>query len=341
MDVRYSRQTRFAPIGEDGQRRLGDARVTLIGCGALGTHLADHLVRAGVGFVRICDRDFVDLHNLQRQVLFDEDDVEAAMPKAVAAARKLARVNHNVTTDPRVLDVSSDNIESLIEDVDLVLDGTDELRTRFLINEASVSTGRPWVYGGCVGSRGMVLPVIPGQTPCFACLLPASSGDGDDLETCETAGVISPAVAVVAAPQSAEAMKILTGKTDDLLPGLLTLDVWENEYRALKAQRDPACRICVERRFERIGKASADGNLATRLCGGNAVRLTPADPVELDLEALEAKLAADGTVRRNDYLLRFTTADRELLVFADGRAVVKGTEDLEEARRHYEQHVTS
>ncbi|MBI2933363.1 MAG: ThiF family adenylyltransferase, partial [Planctomycetes bacterium] len=207
---RYSRQRLFPPLGPAGQERLRAARVTLVGCGALGSHLAQHLARAGVGRLRLCDRDFVELDNLQRQILFDEDDARANLPKAVAAAQKLARINSDVAIDPRVTDVTWSNVEELLADADLVLDGTDNFETRFLLNDACVKLGRPWVYGGCVGSHGMTMTILPGETACFACLVPDLPAPGSS-PTCDTAGVLGPTIGVVASLQAAEALKILAG----------------------------------------------------------------------------------------------------------------------------------
>jgi adenylyltransferase/sulfurtransferase len=329
---RYSRQRLYGPIGVVGQERLAAARVALIGCGALGTHLAQHLVRAGVGTMRICDRDFVELDNLQRQVLFDEDDVRANLPKAAAAAAKLARVNSGVRVEARVVDVVPGNVESLVDGADLVLDGTDNFETRFLLNDACVKLGKPWVYGGCVGSYGMVLAVIPGVTACFRCVIGDLPAPGSS-PTCDTAGVLGPAVGVVASLQAAEAIKILTGHRDAIAPGLVTLDIWANTQSSFKAARDPSCPACGKRSFEFLeGRSSG---FATTLCGRNAVQVSPGGGGSLDLADLERRLRAVGTVARNEYLLKFGTGELELTVFPDGRAIVKGTDDPAKAKAAY------
>ena len=334
---RYRRQRSFAPIGDEGQARLGQSRVALVGCGALGTHIAQHLARAGVGFLRVCDRDIVELDNLQRQVLFDENDVAESLPKAVAAARKIASINGEIEVEPRVVEVRASNVRSLIEDVDLVLDGTDNFATRFLLNEASIAEETPWVYGGVVGSRGMVLPVRPGESACFACLLPQLPEPTSE-ETCETVGVIGPAVAIVAAHQCAEAMKILTGNTDALSPGLIVLDLWENDHRTIRPGRRADCRICVKKEYRHLDAESEE--LTTRLCGGNAVRIVPARSSTVDFDAVQERLGENGApVRRNEYLLRFERDGFDVLLFEDGRAVVHGTEQFDTARSVYRQYV--
>jgi len=329
---RYARQRLFAPFGGKAQEKLGAARVTLVGCGALGTHLAQHLVRAGVGRLRICDRDFVELHNLQRQVLFDEQDVRDNLPKAAAAAAKLARVNSEVAVEPRIVDVNPSNVESLIADADLVLDGTDNFETRFLLNDACLKRRKPWVYGGCVGADGMVLAVIPGTTACFRCFVPDAPEPGS-VATCDTAGVLGPAVGVVASLQAAEALKLLTGHADALAEGLVTVDVWGNRQHVFKMARVPECPACGKGRYDFL-EGGASG-AATTLCGRNAVQIRPAAEAAIDLPALERRLAAVGPVKRNEYLLRLDAEGFEITVFPDGRAIVRGTDDPARARAVY------
>jgi len=335
---RYSRQRLFAPVGTAGQERIAASHVALVGCGALGTHVAQHLARAGVGRLRICDRDFVELDNLQRQVLFDEDDVKANLPKAAAAAAKLARINSAITVEPRVVDVNPGNVESLIQDVDLVLDGTDNFETRFLLNDACVKRGKPWVYAGCVGSYGMVLAVVPGETACFRCVIGEMPAPGSS-PTCDTAGVLGPAVGVVASLQAAEAIKLLTGHRDALAPGLVTLDVWSNSQQTFKAARDPSCPTCGQKRFDFLEGRAAGA--ATSLCGRNAVQVVPPPGASLDLADLEQKLLKVGAVSRNEYLVKFIIEDVEVTLFPDGRAIVKGTDDLVRARALYARYVGS
>ena len=333
---RYSRQRLFGPIGPAGQEKLRASRVSLIGCGALGTHLAQHIARAGVGRLRICDRDFVELDNLQRQVLFDEADVKANLPKAAAAAAKLALINRDVAVEPRVVDVNAGNVESLVGDADVVLDGTDNFETRFLLNDACVKLGKPWVYGGCVGSYGMVLTVVPGATPCFRCVIGEMPAPGSS-PTCDTAGVLGPAVGVVASLQAAEALKLLTGHRDAVAAGLVTLDVWTNSHQAFKAARDPECPACGARKFEFLeGRATGT---ATTLCGRNAVQVSPPAAAGLDLAGVAKRLKRVGKVSRNEYLVRFTVDGLEMTLFPDGRAIIKGTDDPARARAVYSKYI--
>jgi len=334
---RYAKQVLFAPLGKEGQERLGRARVTLVGLGALGSTIANHLVRAGVGFVRLCDRDFVELDNLQRQVLYDEEDVRSNLPKAQAAAAKLARINSETKLDPRVCDVNPANVEDLARDVDLVLDGTDNFETRFLLNDACVKLGRPWIYGGCVGSYGMVMAVLPGEGPCFACLVGELPAPGSS-PTCDTAGVLNTAVGVVASLQANEAIKLLAGRREALAGGLQTLDVWHNTNQIIKVPRSPTCGVCVKRGFTHLESASS---AATSLCGRNAVQVVPPAGSTLDLAEAERKLAPLGKVRRNAYLLKIAVDGCELTLFPDARAIIQGTADLARARSLYARYVGS
>lgn len=336
---RYSRQEMFHPIGSDGQRRLAEARVTLIGCGALGTHIAQHLVRAGVGYLRLIDRDFVELDNLQRQVLFNEDDVEARLPKVVAAEKRLARINSEVEVEAHVADLTATNVRRLIDGVDLVIDGTDNFETRYLLNDACVSEGTTWIYGGCVGSHGMVLVVRPCAGPCFACLVPDPPPPGST-GTCDTVGVIGPAVAIVAAIEATEALKILVGAEDKLAQGLVTIDPWTGQYRTFSTPRLDDCAVCQKRDFRFLRAEST--SQTTTLCGRDAVQISPAPGAPAaDLESLETRLSTHGSVRYNGYLLRFEADGLDLTLFPDGRAVIKGTSEADRARAFYARYVGS
>jgi adenylyltransferase/sulfurtransferase len=332
---RYAKQELFRPIGPEGQERLARARATIVGLGALGSVLANHLARAGVGFLRLVDRDFVELDNLQRQVLYDEEDVRANLPKAAAAAEKLRRVNSEIRLDPRVTDVNFSNAEEIARDVDLLLDGTDNFETRFVLNDACVKLGKPWVYGGCVGSYGMAMAVIPGEGPCFSCLVGELPAPGTS-PTCDTAGVLNTAVAVVASLEANEGMKVLLGKRDALAGGLQTLDLWSNQFQLVKVPRSATCPTCVERKFPHL---EANPSAATSLCGRNAVQITPPPGSKLDLAEAEKKLAPLGRVRRNAYLLKFAVEGFELTLFPDARAIVQGTDDLAKARSLYARYV--
>jgi len=332
---RYAKQVLFGPIGKEGQEKLSRARVAVVGLGALGSVIANHLGRAGVGFLRLVDRDFVELDNLQRQVLYDEEDVRAALPKAAAAAEKLRRINSEVKLDPRVCDVNYTNAEELARDVDLLLDGTDNFETRFVLNDACVKLGRPWVYGGCVGSYGMAMTVLPGEGPCFMCLLGGMPAPGTS-PTCDTAGVLNTAVAVVASLEANEAFKVLLGKKEVLAGGLQTIDLWSNAFQLVKIPRSPTCPTCVGRKFPHL-ESNPSGALS--LCGRNAVQITAPPGATLDLAEAERKLAPLGQVRRNAYLLKFAVDGCELTLFPDARAIIQGTADLSKARSLYARYV--
>jgi adenylyltransferase/sulfurtransferase len=335
--AKYSRQILFAPIGRDGQQRLNDAQVLIIGCGAIGTAQANALVRAGVGRLRIIDRDYVEESNLQRQLLFDEADAAENLPKAVAAERHLRGLNSDVAVEGVIADVDSLNIEGLARGFDLILDGTDNFETRFLINDAAVKLGIPWIYGAVVGSYAATLTVWPSRGPCLACIFPERPKGLQ--ETCDTAGVISPAVAWAAAIQVAEAFKILTGRETELHGKLLACDVWKNTHQQITPRVDPQCRACQQRRFTYLeGDAHSR---ATLLCGRDSIQIRQPEDHNLDLAALRARLESMGPIRANNFLLRCQLDPYELTVFADGRTIVKGTDDPAMARKIYAQYVGS
>lgn len=333
QDDRYSRQTRFAPIGEAGQQRLSAARVLLAGLGALGTVTADQIVRAGVGFVRLVDRDFIELSNLQRQSLFDEDDIRNNLPKAIAAEAKLRCVNSTVQIEAKVDDVNPSNIEDYLADVDLVLDALDNFETRFVVNDACAKHRKPWIYTAAVGSYGLVMPVLPGTTPCLRCLLGNLPAPGTS-PTCETAGVVAPITHIIASIQVAEALKFLTGNLDPADVRLTAYDVWSHRFQRIDVGSDSmtACPVCSEGKFEYL-----DGNpLRTiTLCGRNAVQLIPGVTGDINFEELSKSIAAFGPVQFNDFLLRCSAPPYELTLFKDGRAIVKGTEEAGTARSVY------
>src|SRR5438552_4012621 len=291
---RYRRQIRFPGLGEEGQRRLMAARVTLCGCGALGTVLANALVRAGVGHIRLIDRDFIETSNLQRQVLFDEQDVAQNLPKAEAAARKLGAINSGVHVEPIVTDIDRTNILQLVEDADLILDGTDNFEIRYLINDVAVKLNKPWVYGGCIGSHGQVMTILPGQTPCLRCVFEAAPAPGE-VGTCETAGVLGPVVNIVGSLQATEACKILTGNLDAINRDLIYLDVWENVQRHIKVAPllgKVDCPCCQRRRFEWL--EGEHGSQTTSLCGRNAVQVSHRVPGKLNFEEMAKHLGVMG-----------------------------------------------
>jgi adenylyltransferase/sulfurtransferase len=342
MDVsleRYSRQMRFPGIGEHGQRRLLDSHVTLCGCGALGTVLANALVRAGVGHLRLVDRDFIETHNLQRQVLFDEHDVAENLPKAEAAARKLGAINSSVHVEPVVTDIDRTNILELVSDADLILDGTDNFEIRYLINDVAVKLGKPWVYGGCIGSHGQTMTVLPGETPCLRCVFEAAPAPGE-AGTCETAGVLAPVVNIVASFQATEALKILTGRLDVVSRDLIYVDVWDNILRRIKIAplRDKVdCPCCRRRRFEWL--EGEQGSHTTSLCGRNAVQVAQRSAARLNFEELARHLETLGEVSYNRFLLKFNAEGYEFTVFPDSRAIIKGTSDVDKARTLYAKYI--
>jgi molybdopterin/thiamine biosynthesis adenylyltransferase len=338
---RYSRQMRFAGIVEAGQEKICASRVLLVGCGALGTVLADMLVRAGVGFLRIVDRDFVDLSNLQRQVLFDEQDVAEHLPKATVAATKLGRINSQVQIEPVVTDVNPNNILSLLDGVDLLLDGTDNFETRFLMNDAALERNIPWIYGGVVGSHGQVLPIFPGESACLRCIIEAPPDPGMT-DTCDTAGVISPAVHVVTSLQVVAALKILSGQRELATPKLSVIDVWNGTFRQLDVgELRPAnqCPACVQGKRDWLEGRTTSQSVV--LCGRNSVQITPGQAIKLSLNDLAAGWATLGTVMKNPFLARLTVTEPEydITVFKDGRAIIQGTDDLTVARGLYARYV--
>jgi adenylyltransferase/sulfurtransferase len=334
---RYSRQILFEGIGEDGQRRLRASRALVVGCGALGSAQVEMLARAGVGRLRVVDRDFVEESNLQRQTMFTERDARERTPKAVAAARRVAEINSDVVCEAEVADVNHSNVERLVEGCDVVLDGTDNFSTRFLINDACVKRGVAWVYGAVVGSYGVTLTVRPGVTPCLRCVFPEQPAAGT-APTCDTAGVIMPIINVVAAVQVAEALKLLTGSVESLHGRLMQFDVWRNEWRRIGVgERVPNCPTCGLRQFETL-EAEA-GDLTTVLCGRNAVQVSPQGATSLDLDALASRLSGAGEVKSNEYLVRLRAGEYELTVFRDARAIVRGTDDEAVARSVYARYV--
>lgn len=332
---KYSRQVLFAGIGEAGQRRLAAARVVLVGCGALGSAQANALVRAGIGALRIVDRDFVEESNLQRQMLFDESDAREALPKAVAAERKLKAINSAVHVEGLVADVTPKNAEELLANTDVILDGTDNFETRFLLNDVAVKHNRPWVYGAVVGSYGIAMPIVPGATACFSCWL-AERPQGALEETCDTLGVINPAVQWVAALQASEVLKLLVGSWRLEEARLHAGDLWKNEFRSVAVPRPRSeCRTCGQRDFVFLrGQAQPQ----VTLCGRNSVQIHEHGR-RLDLEQLRQRLVVHGPVRNNPYLLRLWIPPYELTVFADGRAIIAGTKDPAVARSLYARYI--
>ncbi len=325
----------FEPLGEGGQLRLSNGSAAIVGLGALGSFHAAALARAGAGELVLIDRDYVEPSNLQRQWLYDEDDAREATPKAIAAAGKIRRLNSDVRVRSEVCDLTAANAETLLAGVDVILDGTDNFETRHLVNEVAVKRGVPWIYGAAVGSYGLTAPIAPGRGACFACLLPAPPGGA--LPTCDTAGILNVCAAAVACHQVADAIKILAGRGDEVRLRLLTLDLWSGEQRTISAaEADPDCAVCGRRRFERLEAGHTAG--AAVLCGRDAVQIS-GDGAAIDLERLAHSLAGLGEVRRHEYLLRFLAPPREMTLFADGRAIIKGVADVAAARSFYARYV--
>jgi len=334
MIDRYSRQIMFPGIGKKGQRKLSSSYAVIIGCGALGTIIATSLVRAGVGRVRIIDRDFIEYHNLQRQVIFDEDDIKNQLPKAIAAERHLKRINSSVEIEGIVADVNYTNIERFVRDADIILDGLDNFETRFLINDVCLKHKIPWVYGGAVSSSGMTMNIIPGKTPCFRCFS-ASEPGGGMLLTCDTAGVISPAPFIIGSLQTVEAMKILVG-AEEINRRLIVIDVWQGSFHSVEISPREDCPAC-QGKYEFLERKL--GLRTVSLCGQNAVQVLNPEIKHISLEELAARLKAGGKVTYNEFMLRFIVNNHEMVVFPDGRAIIRNTTDESLARGLYAKYI--
>lgn len=333
---RYSRQILFSGMGEQGQRKLLASSAVIVGCGAIGASAAQLLARAGVGRLRVIDRDFVEHSNLQRQALFDEDDASQSLPKAMAAERKLRRLNSEIDMAGIVADLTPQNVAELLDGFDVILDGTDNFETRFLVNDFAVQAGRPWIYAAAVGSYGLTFAIRPEVTACLACLLETPDAGSLLEETCDTVGVIGPIVNLVASLEAAEALKILSGHGEALHGRLVSGDVWSGKIQSIAVLRDPQCRACVRHEFSYLdGKAQPH----ITLCGRDSVQIHE-HRRSLDLTALGEKISAAGiAVKKNDFLLKFGIAPYELTVFADGRAILKGSTDPAVARSLYARYI--
>lgn len=336
LDDRYSRQILFQEIGAEGQAKLSNARVVVVGCGATGSVLSSLLARAGVGTIRIVDRDYVEPSNLQRQSLFDENDALDSVPKAIAAARQIARFNSAIVVEPHVADLVPQNAEALLSAVDLILDGTDNFETRYLVNDCAVKNSLPWIYAAAVGSYAVTMNVLPGETACLACIFPASPRG--TVETCETAGILNSAVNLVASLAATEAIKFLIGARAKLRRTLLSWDLWTNEQAEVNTASPRAgCRACCEREFPHL---AGQGRPHITLCGRNSVQIHErARPV--DFAEISARLNPLGNVRHNDFVLKFFRDPYEITLFPDGRAIVKGTTDTAVARSLYARYIGS
>jgi molybdopterin-synthase adenylyltransferase len=334
LHERYSRQILFRGIGVEGQGKVGSARIAIVGCGATGSALASLLARSGVGTIRIIDRDYVEASNLQRQTLFDEADASESLPKAIAAARKIAAFNSQIMVEPHVADLTPANIDSLLAGAGLVLDGTDNFETRYLINDYAVKNSVPWIYSGAVGSYGVTMNIRPGQTACLGCIFPEIPGGA--LETCDTAGILNSAVNWAASVAATEALKFLVGADAQLRRTLLSFDLWRNEHSeisAAKPRRD--CRTCGQRDFTHL---AGEGRPHITLCGRNSVQIHERHrPV--DLAQMSERLKIHGTVKHNDFVLKFWHDPYEMTLFPDGRAIIKGTSDAAVARSLYARYI--
>lgn len=335
-EERYSRQILFRPIGAEGQKRLADSRVAMVGCGATGSALAALLARAGVGHLRIIDRDYVEPSNLQRQLLFDETDASESLPKAVAGARKINSFNTCVEVESRVADLTPGNVDDLLQEAHLVLDGTDNFETRYLINDYAVSKGVPWIYAAAVASYGVTMTVLPGETACLACIFPDSPRG--TFETCDTAGILNSAAASVAAIEATEAIKLLVGDRSTVRRTLLSFDLWHNDRAEISSAKPrPDCRCCGQHDFIHLG---GQGRPHITLCGRNSVQIHERQrPV--NFEELQQRLSSHGAVRCNDFVLKFWREPYEMTLFPDGRAIIKGTTDTAIARSLYARFIGS
>ena len=333
---RYSRQILFGPVGETGQQKLLQSRVAIVGCGATGSALASLLARAGVGRLRIIDRDYVEPSNLQRQSLFDEADAAESMPKAIAACRKIAGFNSQIAAEPQVSDLRPENIDELLAGVDLILDGTDNFETRYLVNDFAIKQRLPWIYAAAVGSYATTMNIIPGETACLSCIFPDSPRGA--VETCDTAGILNSAVNLAASIAATEAIKLLVGDIGNLRRTLLSHDLWTNERAEVSAAKPRAdCRTCGEREFVHL---SGEGRPHITLCGRNSVQIHEhARP--LDLATMSERLKRHGPVRHNEFVLKFWKEPYEMTLFPDGRAIIKGTTETAVARSLYARYVGS
>lgn len=335
---RYSRQILFRGIGEQGQKKLAASRIAIVGCGATGSALAGLLARAGVGTLRIIDRDYVESSNLQRQSLFDEADAAESLPKAIAATRKIAAFNSEIIVEPKVEDLVPSSIQELLEGMDLILDGTDNFETRYLINDYAVDRSLPWIYSAAVGSYAVTLNVVPEQTACLACIFPGSPRGV--VETCETSGILNSAVNLVASVAATEAIKFVVEgvASPRLRRTLLSFDVWTNEHAEISAEKPRAgCLACVERNFVHL---AGEGRPHITLCGRNSVQIHERQR-PIDFAEMDARLRPHGMVRHNDFVLKFWCEPYEMTLFPDGRAIIKGTTDTAVARSLYARFVGS
>jgi molybdopterin-synthase adenylyltransferase len=330
---RYSRQQLFNQIGFKGQEKIRHKHVLIVGAGALGSAGAEAFVRAGIGKLTLIDRDYVEWSNLQRQQLYNENDAENKIPKAIAAEKHLKQINSEVEIEALVMDARPDNMESLLHNVDVIIDATDNFDIRFILNDLSHKYKIPWIYGSCVGSYGTTYTILPGKTPCLHCILKHVPVGG---ATCDTAGIISPAVQIVSAYQVAEAFKILVDDYSSLRNTFLTFDVWSNQHYSIKLDKikTDSCPSCGQART--YPYLSYENQTKTEiLCGRNTVQIRPARSIQYNFDQLEKQLDSHGKVTRNPYLLSCQLPDYRLVIFGDGRVFIHGTNDIQFAKNLY------
>jgi molybdopterin-synthase adenylyltransferase len=337
---RYSRQILFSPIGANGQKKIVGSRVVIVGMGALGTVIANHLVRSGIGYIRLIDRDLVELSNLQRQTLFNEEDARLNLPKAIAAEKNLKNINSTITIEPIIADLNLDNAEDLLVGFDCIVDGTDNFMTRFLINDVAFKHGIPWVHGGAVSSRGMFAVFKPGVTPCYRCLFPrVPSGRG---ETCDTMGVLSPITDIIGSFQAMEVLKLMVGAESN--PNLEQFDIWNGDYMQMDITegKNPNCPTCVKHQFDFLNRASNLQVAYTSLCGRDTVQIVPRHKQQTDLKVLAEHLKGSGNVLVNEFLLRFSPDQQtSMVIFKDGRVLIHGTNEIAKGKSIYSKYLGS
>lgn len=344
MDIdekRYSRQVLFPYIGTEGQKKLTTSKIAIAGMGALGTAIASQMVRAGVGYVRIIDRDFVEFSHLYRQLLYDENDAKETYPKAIAAKLRLKNINSEVEIDSKLADITWKNAEELLTGVDLILDGTDNFETKYLINDVAQKHKIPWIYGEAIGSRGKTFTIIPDKTACFACIYPEQPIHGT-IETSGTSGVISPIANLVAAYQTSEALKLLVGDYEHLNKLLLSFDLWNNKFDKLDMinSRSDNCPACTHQKYEHLKPKNKKEQFLS-LCGNDTVQITLPNNMKFDLARLAEKLRRAGKVEETEFLLKFMIDDYNLTIFPDGKIMVHGTNDVMVAKSLYTRYIGS
>jgi molybdopterin-synthase adenylyltransferase len=335
---RYSRQILFQPIGKDGQQKLLHSRAAIVGMGALGTVIANHLVRSGVGTIRFIDRDFVELSNLQRQTLYSEADAIQQMPKVIAAEKRLREINSTVILQPIIADLNMNNAEELLKGFDVIIDGTDNFLTRYLINDVAVKYKIPWVYGGAVSSRGMFATIIPDKTPCYRCLFPEIPiGLG---ENCDTVGVLSAITDIIGSFEAVEALKLLVGVPTN--PNLEQIDIWDNSSLQMDISqgRNPNCPTCVEHHFEFLETSASHPTTYTTLCGRDTVQIVARHQQPFNFSKIADQLSKIGQIKQNAHLFRFTPDEEiSMVVFIDGRVLIHGTNDIVKAKSYYSRYI--